>query len=197
VKDVATDSGLIFRLEIVMQRVDSLGEPAHDLGLDPRSGKHLWLGPIPESETRRLGEQFAAIEPWRRYPYLAADLGTYFATIEPGAPRFAIELGGAIVGVVGIRSRWLRGPYLQFLGVLPEAQGLGLGSKVLGWIEGAARSAGERNLWVLASEFNAGAIAFYERHGFCALAQIPGLVRDDQDEVLMRKRLTSSDAGPR
>ncbi len=52
-----------------------------------------------------------------------------------------------------------------------------------------ARAAGDRNLWVCASDFNAAGIMFYERHGFSRVADLDGLVRDGRTEVLLRKRL--------
>ena len=70
-----------------------------------------------------------------------------------------IELAGAI----GVRRNWLRGPYLQFLGILPAFQRRGIGSVALDWFEGEARAAQAQNLWVAASDFNARALAFYER----------------------------------
>ena len=45
--------------------------------------------------------------------------GTY--DVDGGAPRFAVWLGGKLAGAAGLRLNWLRGPYVQFLGVLPDA----------------------------------------------------------------------------
>ena len=86
-----------------------------------------------------------------------------------------------------MRLNWLRGPHVQFLGILPAFQGGGIGALLLAWIEGQAL--GERNLWLTVSDFNREARAFYERHGFAVVAPLPGLVRDDRVELLMRKRL--------
>jgi ribosomal protein S18 acetylase RimI-like enzyme len=55
--------------------------------------------------------------------------------------------------------------------------------------ETEARAAEERNLWVLASQINAGAIRFYERHGFEKVADLDGLAYDGRTEFMFRKRL--------
>jgi GNAT superfamily N-acetyltransferase len=141
------------------------------------------------AEAERLAAAFAAIDPWARYPYPASALAAYFAADEPAAPRFAVHLGDDLAAVAGLRLNWLRGPYVQFLGVLPAFQRNGIGSTILGWIEEETRRAAERNLWVMASDFNDVAIAFYGRHGFAEAARIPDLVRDRRTEVLLRKRL--------
>lgn len=147
------------------------------------------LAPFPAEKAALLGDAFAAIDPWASYPYPASALARYFADAEPGAPRYLVMVGEDIAGVVGLRLNWLRGPYLQFLGILPPYQGQALGARVLAWLEAAALSATDSNLWVCASDFNRDGIKFYERHGFARIAEIDGLVKDGKTEVLFRKQL--------
>lgn len=147
------------------------------------------LEPMTANDARVLGEAFAAIEPWSRYPLPASALEVYLGTIEPAAPRYAIRVSGALAGATGERDAWLRGPYLQFLGILPAFQCLGIGRLVLTRFEAEARARDQRNLWVAASDFNSGAIRFYERHGFERIATLDGLIKDPISEILMRKKL--------
>ncbi len=160
----------------------------HDLA-PADDGGHLALLPFPVDVAGALGAEFAAMEPWSVYPYPAAALAAYLATVEPGAPRFAVTLDGRIIGAAGLRLNWLRGPYLQFLGVAPPFQGLGIGAAVLAWLESEARRSGARNLWVAVSDFNGAAQRFYARAGFAEAARLDGLVADGRTEILMRKRL--------
>jgi ribosomal protein S18 acetylase RimI-like enzyme len=102
----------------------------------------------------------------------------------------ALSIDGAVAGAAVVRPGWLRGPYLQFLAVVPEAQGRGIGGALLAWMEREARGAKERNLWVAASEINTGAIRLYERFGFRQIATLDDLAWDGRAEILMRKRLT-------
>jgi GNAT superfamily N-acetyltransferase len=161
----------------------------HDLGTFGPRLRALRIAPLPAHEALRLGPIFAAMEPWSLYPYPAAALASYLAACETGAPRYGVYLDGEIAGVLGLRLDWLRGPYVQFLGVLPSFQGQGLGAILLGFVERRAAAAGERNIFVCASDFNCGAIRFYERCGFTAVATLDGLVRPGRAEVLLRKRL--------
>jgi diamine N-acetyltransferase len=149
----------------------------------------LALAPVTSAEAATLGEAFAAIDPWARYPYPANALQSYFTTLEPGAPRYAIRNGAALAGAVGIRFNWLSGPYIQFLGLLPGHQSHGTGTRILRWLEDDARNHSARNLWVAASDFNADAIRFYERFGFTRVAALDDLVRDGRTEQLFRKKL--------
>ena len=159
--------------------------------LDPGRGavKRVALAPVPPSEAHRLAAAIAAIDPWAKYGYAPARLATFFSGSEPSAPRYALYAEGDIAGVVGLKLDWLRGPFLQFLGILPEAQGQGLGSSVLAWIELEARRGGHRNLWVTASDFNVRALGLYRRHGYEETARLDGLVSDEHAEMLLRKRL--------
>ncbi|MEQ1713923.1 MAG: GNAT family N-acetyltransferase [Hyphomicrobium sp.] len=162
----------------------------HDLGPDPVHGLDRRLVALDPGSAAELGAVFAAISPWAEYPYPAAALAAYFAGSTTDAPRYQIMLGKDSVGVAGVRNEWLRGPYLQFLGVFPDFQRHGLGAAVLTWFEREARASRQRNLWVAASDFNASAIRFYERHGFVEVARLEGLVTDGHAEVLLRKQLT-------
>jgi GNAT superfamily N-acetyltransferase len=164
----------------------------HALGDETSSACPVPLALVPMSpiEAGPIADALAAIDPWARYPVSSEQLSGYLTRDEPGAPRFAIRAGEQTVGAAGFRRDWLRGPYLQFLGLVPQAQGFGLGGLVMRWFEREARADGARNLWVCASDFNDGAISFYESHGFRHVADLTGLLVDDHAEVLMRKRLT-------
>lgn len=149
----------------------------------------LVIEPLDAREAPQLGAAFAAIDPWARYPYPASALEAYLAAAEASAPRFALKLGAETVGALGLRLDWLRGPYVQFLGLLPPFQRHGLGAVVIDWIVAEGRRSGERNAWVIASDFNSDAIRFYERHGFAPIAALPDLVVEGRVELLLRKRL--------
>ncbi len=145
--------------------------------------------PMSAAAAARLGPAFAAIDPWAHYHYRGDALAAYLAGQEEGAPRNEIALGDEIAGAIGIRKNWLRGPYLQFLGILPPYQKRGLGAAALSWLESLATREKSQNVWVVASAFNAGALSFYEHFGFVRVATLDGLVADGTDEVLLRKRL--------
>ncbi len=147
------------------------------------------LAPMRPEDAPALGAAFSVIDPWVRYPLTHDALAKFLGTIEPSAPRYLIREGGDAAGTLTVRLNWLGGPYLQFLAVVPTHQKNGIGALALSWFEGAARKEKARNLWVAASDFNAGAIRLYERHGFQRVAVIDSLIADGLDEVLMRKKL--------
>jgi ribosomal protein S18 acetylase RimI-like enzyme len=150
----------------------------------------LTLSVIAPSDVPAIATMFAAIDPWKSYPITADQLAGFFGAIEPGAPRFAIHVDGALAGAVSLRTHWFRGPYIQTFALSTAHQGRGVGSTIMAFIERDARTAGERNLWVAVSDFNVDAQRFYARHGFEQTAAIPDLVRDGRTELLLRKRLT-------
>jgi len=154
-----------------------------------RSGERLIMARLLPNEAETLGPALAAIDPWATYAYQASALSAYLGKDEPGAPRYSLRAGDALAGAVGLRLDWLRGPYLQLLGLLPGYQGCGFGAAVLAWIEREARAVSQRNLWVVASDFNAGALRFYERQGFTRVAALEALVAEGRAEILLRKRL--------
>ncbi len=165
----------------------SFGAARYELPL--AGGEDLILAPLSPADGTRLGAVFAAIDPWAAYGYPAATLSAFLANPEPGAQRLALMLGGETAGAAVVRPGWLRGPYLNFLAVVPGAQDRGIGGAFLTWMEREARTSKERNLWVAASEINTGAIRLYERHGFVQTAKLDDLAWDGRAEILMRKRL--------
>ncbi len=147
------------------------------------------LDQVSADQALKLGTQFSTIDPWANYQDTPARLTAYFAAHDDAAARYAVLCGDDLAGAVVVRHGWLRGPYVQFLGVLPEFQGRAIGSAILAWFETTARAAGERNLWIAVSDFNPGARRLYERHGFRVLAKIEHLFRDGTSELLLRKTL--------
>ncbi|MBY0559283.1 GNAT family N-acetyltransferase [Hyphomicrobium sp.] len=156
----------------------------------PVSPRAVTFEPMTAEAAQSLGAALAQIDPWARYEYTGETLAAFLAGEEPGAQRFQIIVDGVLAGAIVIRSNWLRGSYLQFLGILPAFHRQGVGRSALLWFERGSEASGARNLWVVASDFNAGAQAFYERHGFARIGIIDGLVADGAGEILFRKRLT-------
>ncbi len=155
-------------------------QPIYDLSTN---GRRLMLEPIAADEAHILGSAFAAIDPWAAYNTPPARLAGSFAMEEADCCRRAIRVDGRLVGAVVVRSPWLHGPYLQFLGLLPGQQSGGCGAAVLEWMEGEA-GPGTRNLWLCVSAINTRARAFYERHGYSHAATLDALAADGMDELL-------------
>lgn len=148
------------------------------------------LTPVSPGNAYTLGEEIAELSPWSTLSISPRDLTRYLTCPDPANRRYTILVDDEIAGAVAIRSPWLRGPYLELLVVLPDFQGHGIGHEFLEWMEREARDGNNsQNLWVAASSFNTKAVDFYTAHGFETIANLPGLVREDFDEILLRKRL--------
>jgi ribosomal protein S18 acetylase RimI-like enzyme len=160
----------------------------YDIGA-ARDGRPLVLRPITPAVADRLGEAIAEIGPWAHYAIAGTALAEAFKSTGAITASFLIECSGESAGAVVIRPQWLVGPYLQMLAVLPAFQGQGIGSRVVAWFEAEARLKG-RNAWLCVSAFNPGAQRLYRARGFELVATLGDLVRDGDDELLMRKRLT-------
>ncbi len=154
---------------------------------DGRGG--IALRGLPPGEAERVAEIFCSIDPWARLGFSSVTLARYLSANERGAPRYAIMAGHEVAGVICIRLNWLRGPYLQFLGILPDYQRNQLGSSVLTWLAQEAKRHREPNVWVCTSLFNSDALKFYQRHGFERAAELSDLVAPGESEILLRRRL--------
>lgn len=139
-----------------------------------------------------LAATFSQMQPWNRYAFTAAQLSAVLMQQGDGAAAHVILCDVTIAGAAVIKRKWLAGPYLQILGVLPEFSRRGLGSAFLRHFEDTARRDQARNLWVAASDVNQDALRFYQRHGFQTVAQLDDLLRDGMHECLLRKRLNKT-----
>ncbi|MGD0531222.1 MAG: GNAT family N-acetyltransferase [Methyloceanibacter sp.] len=145
------------------------------------------LEPLEPRSCARLAAAIAAMEPWSVINYPAETLAAFLARPDGGVSRYLVGVGDTEAGVVSVRHPWLKGPYLELLALLPQAQSKGIGSSIMAWFEREGLRHQARNLWVCASSFNARGLRFYARHGFRPAATLPGLIADGYDEILLRK----------
>jgi GNAT superfamily N-acetyltransferase len=113
-----------------------------------------------------LAEAFRAFEP--RYTPEAFRATTpppevVRARFDEG-PAWVAE-GDAVIGTVAAVNG-PEGVYVRSMAVLPDAQGRGVGARLLRAVEGYARSAGAERLYLSTTPFLDAAIALYERAGF-------------------------------
>lgn len=138
--------------------------------------------------TAKEAESVAAacirFDPYLTLGYRAETLAAYLTRPDPALTRQAILQDGKLAGVLTMRKPWLRGPMIEMLALLPDAQGKGLGSQIL---ERCKAEAG-KNLWTTVSAFHEPARRFYAKAGFEEIAALPGIVAEDQDEILLRWR---------
>jgi len=145
--------------------------------------------PITAEQAQAIGAALALSEPWATLKVSGTALANYLMRDDAALRRYAVSVDGKLVGVICIRTPWLRGPYIELLGLFPEARGKGVGKQLLSWAENEARREA-KNLWVVASSFNQQALSFYEGFGFTRIGAIPGLVSPEHDEILLRKSLS-------
>ena len=159
----------------------------HEIGSLPNGGM-LALHPMTTTGAEFLGPAAVAIGPWAHYGFDGGKIAAAFKRVGDGATRYQLECGGELAGAVVVVCPWLSGPYLQMLAILPAYQKQGIGAAILAWLESEARGH-FRNLWLCVSGFNVDAQRFYRAHGFERVATLDGLMRDGDDELLMRKRI--------
>jgi GNAT superfamily N-acetyltransferase len=135
-------------------------------------------------EAETLATACVGFDPYLTLGYRAETLATYLTRPDPSLERHAIETDGTLAGVLALRKPWLRGPLIEMLALLPEAQGRGLGGQILDRCKAEAG----KNLWATVSGFHHPARRFYARAGFDELCALPGIVAEDKDEILLRWR---------
>lgn len=154
------------------------------------------LRPTAPADAEILGSVVAGMDPWARLGATAAMMTWTLAASDQNRRCFTIWHGPDRAGAIVVRHPWLTGPYLNLLAVVPALQGRGVGRLALTWMETEALAFGARSCFLCVSAFNDGARAFYGRHGYADAALLDDLIKDGEDEILMRKRLRSAPASP-
>ena len=140
------------------------------------------------NDAELLSTAFAQSEPWLTLGISSTGLKNYLLRDDASLYRYVVQVDNQIAGIICLRYPWLRGPYIELLGLIETYRGHGIGTELLAWLENEARPQ-TNNVWLVASEFNASALRFYQAHGFQQIGRIEGLVHPDYDELLLRKRL--------
>jgi GNAT superfamily N-acetyltransferase len=143
---------------------------------------------LSSADAELLSENFALSDPWLTLGISATPLKHYFLREDSHLYRYAVRVDNDLAGIICLRYPWLRGPYIELLGLIDSYRGQGIGTQLLNWAEAEARHQ-SNNLWLATSSFNHSALQFYQRHGFQQIATIEGLVHPNYDELLLRKRL--------
>ncbi len=129
-----------------------------------------------------LAEICVTQDPYKTLGYRAQTLLAYLTRPDPALQRHALLTGDRVVGVLCRRLPWLRGPLIEMLALVPDAQGQGLGARTIARCQHEAGN----NLWATVSAFHHPARRFYSRLGFQELCPLDGLVVPSQTEILLR-----------
>ena len=89
----------------------------------------------------------------------------------------------------GIMRHGRSDAYLELLVVRPEARGLGLGRRMLEWLERPAVLGGASVVWLEVRSSNAGAREFYRRLGYRQVAELPGYYAGRESAIRMGREL--------
>ena len=166
--------------------------------IDPQNPFHVsaadlgvcTLLPLDTESAGVIAEALVCMDPWKRLEYRESGLLAYLTRQDPGLARYRIMHGRNLSGAVCIRYAWLRGPFLELIGVLDGFQGKGLGGAVLEWMEEQAAGV-TSNLWTTVSSFNHRAVVFYQRQGFREVTILKDFLKQGEDEILLRKRIVA------
>ena len=114
---------------------------------------------------------------WQRLPWLL-DVHTpgeeeqyWRMHLLPNCTILGAAIGNKLAGVIAYGDGWIEQLY-----VLPDFQGIGIGSMLLGC---AQEEMDEIRLWTF--QRNIGARAFYERHGFSAEEETDGIDNEEKE----------------
>jgi len=149
--------------------------------------------PLASADTGPLARALSALPLLARYGRSAGALESdlvaalargdgLLAAEDPAAPGAFGLVWFLSSGTLGL------GAYLRLIAVAPGRERSGAGSALLAAFEAEAARAG-RHAFLLVSDFNLEAQAFYERRGWSRSGALPGLVLPDVAELLYWKRL--------
>lgn len=148
------------------------------------------IRPARPSDIAALAALMAGDPLWQRYGVTEASATRRLAAgLAAGATIAVAEEDGAALGFIWYvaRGAFARSGYIMLLGVLPEARGRGVGRALMEHAE-AALFADANDIFLLVSDFNRSAQAFYRRLGYEQVGAIPDYVVQGITELVLHKR---------
>jgi ribosomal protein S18 acetylase RimI-like enzyme len=128
---------------------------------------------------------------WQRY---GLTLDKAIANFERGMARgewlIVAEVNDSVCGFAWVipQGTFGRSPYLRLIGVQADKAGSSIGTGLLAEVERKSAEVAT-DLFLLVSDFNTGAQAFYKQRGYTQIGTIPAYVVPDITELIFRKRL--------
>jgi ribosomal protein S18 acetylase RimI-like enzyme len=126
---------------------------------------------------------------WRQYGVSAGEARDVFAAALRGAAEVQVaDDGGRVVGFVEylVRGTFGHSGYVWAVGVAAEAQGRGVGGRLMDAAETAIFEAGP-NVFLLVNASNGPAQRFYEGRGYRRIGELADYVRPGLTEIVYRK----------
>ncbi len=151
----------------------------------------MLIRPMISDDVPHLARLMASDPLWQRYGVTeAAAAHRLRAGMEQGATIAVAEVDGTPAGFIWhvARGAFDRSGYIKLIGVNPETRGKGVGRALMDHAE-AECLPGSSDLFLLVSDFNEAAQAFYRRLGYEQVGAIAGYVAPGITELIFRKRL--------
>jgi len=139
---------------------------------------------IEEADAGPCAKMMQASEPW-------ITLGTGIQTLldvmrNPARVRYVATVNGELAGFVVVNMAAPLSGYIQTICVASGSRAQGIGRRLMESAE-ALIFRDSPNVFLLVSDFNAQARAFYEKLGYRQVGELPDFLIAGHGEVLMRK----------
>lgn len=152
----------------------------------------MTIRPMRASDIEACASIMLAVPLWTRYGVTTVEAArAAFADVPAQeCAGLVAEDAGRVVGfaVFVVRGTFVHSGYVRSVAVTPDAQGRGVGSRLMDAVEAAIFGHGP-NVFLLVSAWNNDARRFYERRGYRRIGEIPDYVRHGITEVVYRKTL--------
>ena len=151
----------------------------------------LRIVPITPDTLPACAALMAATPLWQRYGVSQRGAAaTLLKALDDGGQCIVALEGAAVAGFVLYypRGAFARSGYIRLIGVAPDRQSHGIGDELMAAAE-AVIGAVSGDVFLLVSDFNTRAQAFYRRRGYAQVAALPDYVIPGVSELLFWKRL--------
>ncbi len=150
----------------------------------------MLLRPLQATDIEPLAQLMATTPLWQRYNVTESSAAQRLRNgLEQQATILVAETDGAPVGFIWyvLKGAFNRSGYVMLIGVRADTRGQGVGQALMQAAE-AAVFAEVNDLFLLVSDFNQAAQAFYQRLGYRQVGAIPDYVMLGITELLFHKR---------
>lgn len=152
----------------------------------------MHIVPATHSDIRMCARYISDMDPWQTLRISLLEIQHVLLLACSAGNLFVYREDAFAAAIADFRAGqfFARGGYVNLLAVHPDYRRRGIGARLMDFVESRVAEC-VPHLYLCVSSFNVAGQVFYFRRGYTKVGEIPGLIRPEFSEWLLRKKVGS------
>lgn len=149
--------------------------------------KEIVIRELQSDDIEECIEMTVTTFPWSSFGLKRESARVFFKERLDKSLIYVAEHVNEVAGFIAVKRDILFANYIRRLVVREDKRGLGIGRKLVEYVEELTREEGLPNVFLMTSITNEKAVAFYIKLGYEIIGKIPDFIKRGMDEYLLWK----------